>query len=87
MKQFQDHTGSTSNGRVISFIVICISLLVLVSGSILAYFESLEKTGTGYGIIIIGSMVGLITTVLGYLMYHKTQETKTEIETIKEGVK
>ncbi len=87
MKQFQDHTGSTSNGRVISFIVVCISLLVLISGAILSYLESLYKTNTGYGIIIIGSMVGLITTVLGYLMYHKTQETKIESEQIKAGDK
>lgn len=87
MKQFQDYTGSASNGRIISFIVICIALLILISGTILSYFESLYQTGTGFGIIIIGSMVGLITTVLGYLMYHKTQETKIELEQIKEGEK
>lgn len=84
MTQFKDHTGNVSNGRVIGFIVVAASLLVLVSGAILSYFEALNHTGTSYGIAIIGSMVGLITTMLGYLMYHKTQETKVEIS---QGVK
>jgi len=80
---FNDYTGSTSNGRIIATIMVISGLLIAFSGCVLAYIEVLLKTSTGFGIIIVGSGIGLSTTAIVYISYHKTQETKTEIENIR----
>ncbi len=63
--------------------MVLVGMVISLSGCVLAFIEVFGKSNTGYGIVIVGAGIGLATSASVYLGYHKTQETKAEVEQIK----
>jgi|GEM_PF-4800105 len=73
---FQDDTGSVSLGRILSFIAICFSGILIFSGIVLIFIETLGHFGTSNGIALSGLGAGIGTGGLGLKGWQKTSEAK-----------